>query len=83
MTIPPGGFDLEKFTKFLDDKQTYPECSYCGENKFSASEKVVEMREYRGGNVVTGGLTMAFVPLVCLNCGNTFFFNARVARVEK
>jgi len=53
-------------------------CQSCGSKNWIASEKIFEMREFRGGNLVIGGnsAVLPVVPVTCAECGQTIFFNA-------
>lgn len=56
-------------------KQRY--CPICGESSWTV-DNVVEVRQFEMGNIVIGGDSTIFplVPIVCDNCGYTFFINA-------
>jgi len=36
-----------------------------------------------GGGLVLGGPVLPSVPIVCTNCGNTFFLNAKVLGINE
>ena len=54
-------------------------CPVCMNNQWSASDELLEMRPYRGGNLVTGGSIYPFIVVTCSRCGHTLFFNAVLA----
>ena len=55
-------------------------CSVCTHNNFSVVSGFTHdfLSDNIGGNIVMGGVFLPSVPLVCSNCGNTFFFNTKI-----
>ena len=63
--------DSEKLINFLNDKWKDQLCPMCNERKWSVQNKVFELREFRGGSLVLGGITiLPIIPITCENCGN-------------
>lgn len=52
-------------------------CSVCGNSKWSASDTIFELREFKEGNLIIGGNQPIFpvMPITCNICGNTNFIN--------
>ena len=72
--------------KFLNDKWKGVACPLCGGLEWSVSDRIFEMREYNGGNLVIGGanaMITPVIPVTCSNCGNTVLINALAAGVLK
>lgn len=70
----------EKFIAHLRSKWKSQRCPLCGEGNWNVSDRVFELREYHGGNVVIGaGPIVPVVPVTCDNCGNTTLVNAIVS----
>lgn len=54
-------------------------CPVCSNNQFVLTEGFANVSlSDRFGGIVLGGSTLPNVPIVCNNCGNTFFLNLRV-----
>jgi predicted nucleic-acid-binding Zn-ribbon protein len=53
-------------------------CVACGKNNFELGAHVVAPIRLSGTQVQFGGATYPSVPLICRNCGYTYFFNAVV-----
>jgi len=51
-------------------------CPVCKQQKWSIVDKIFELREFHGGNLVVGGSVLPIVVAICGNCGYTVFFNA-------
>ena len=48
----------------------------CGQNSWTVSDTVFELREFHGGNVVLGsGPIYPIIPVSCNNCGNSVMIN--------
>ncbi|MBU0460040.1 MAG: hypothetical protein KJ597_01025 [Nanoarchaeota archaeon] len=60
--------------------QTGFKCPICTNDKFSLAGGFTNdfLMDRLGGGLVIGGPVLPSVPIVCTNCGNTFFLNARV-----
>jgi len=52
-----------------------PTCSACHRQKWTVGDRVFQMPEY-GVAMAIGGPVVPVIPLTCINCGNTLFFNA-------
>jgi predicted RNA-binding Zn-ribbon protein involved in translation (DUF1610 family) len=77
-------FDSQKIIQYLNTKWAVKPCPMCGIIKWNVSDKLFELREYHGGDLVIGGQAsiIPLIPIICSNCGNTIFINAIVAGVE-
>ena len=65
--------------------QTGFKCPVCTNNQFSLAGGFTNdflMDNIQGGLVI-GGPVLPSLPIVCTNCGNTFFLNARVLGVSE
>lgn len=51
------------------------ECNKCGEEKWTVSDQVFEMREFAVGSGEQGQI-LPMIVMTCNNCGNAEFFNA-------
>ncbi|HBV97552.1 MAG: hypothetical protein JL50_04110 [Peptococcaceae bacterium BICA1-7] len=60
-------------------------CPICENNDWHIGEKVAEIRQYYGENVVIGsnGAVYPLLLLTCKICGYTVLFNAIVSRLLK
>lgn len=77
--------DAEKLINHLNEKWKNHPCPMCAANSWSLSDKVFELREYHGGNIVLGsGPIYPVMPVTCTNCGNTVMINAIISgAIEK
>jgi hypothetical protein len=71
----------EQREKFVSSLRTLwrvspPKCASCGNNRWEISDRVFEMREFEGGNLVVGGSIYPVIPVTCTQCGQAMFFNA-------
>lgn len=51
----------------------------CSGNNWILNDKIFELREFNGGDLVIGGKSSSIFPVItvsCRDCGNTHFFNA-------
>lgn len=71
----------EKIIKYLSDKWKGRSCPMYGTGNWNISDKVFELREFNGGDMVIGGNSpiIPIVPVTCDNCGNVVMVNAIVA----
>ncbi len=55
-------------------------CPVCTNNQFSVAGGFTNdfLMDKIGGNLVLGGQVLPSIPIVCSNCGNTFFLNVKV-----
>lgn len=54
-------------------------CPTCGNGNLLVGDRIFEIREFNGGNLVIGGKESSIYPLIavsCPICGNVQFFNA-------
>ena len=51
-------------------------CPLCGNNHWSISDQIFQAIEFAYSGLPIGGASYPMVPLVCDNCGNTYFINA-------
>lgn len=56
-----------------------PVCPLCGEKEWNFGDKVYQLMEFDFDGLHLGKSTIPVVPIVCENCGNTYFVNALVA----
>lgn len=69
--------DAAKVLAHLSDKWQGRPCPMCQSGEWSVQSKIFELREYRGGSFVVGGVPiLPVVPITCGNCGNTLLINA-------
>ena len=76
-------FDDEKQKKaveWITKKCGDLECECCKAKQWQITPDITAAPIFRGGMVLGGAVSPTFT-LVCLNCGNTKFFNALVAKV--
>ncbi len=68
----------EKFMNFLNEKWKNKICQLCGNNNWSVSNKVFELREFNRGSLIIGGNNAIFPIMVvsCTECGNSIMINA-------
>lgn len=76
---------INKITEAIKRKsgKTDFKCPVCTNNQFSlaggfTTDFLVDKVQ---GGLVLGGPVLPSVPIVCTNCGNTFFLNAKVLGV--
>lgn len=70
-------YNVEKLIQHLNAKWQDRPCPMCNANVWTLSDKVFEMREYFGGNLVFGvGSINPVIPVTCNNCGNSIMVNA-------
>jgi hypothetical protein len=55
----------------------------CGTSQWSVQDKVYQLSEFHGGNLVVGGPLVPVIPVSCTNCGNTVLVNAIIAGAIK
>ena len=59
-------------------------CPICGNNSWQINDTVFELPEFQGGDIVIGsGKLFPVVPIMCPNCGYTFFLNAIISGAIK
>lgn len=58
-----------------------PVCPLCGQKDWSISTQVFQAPEYQPAAPSAGGAALPMLPMVCVNCGNTYFINAVVAKL--
>lgn len=76
--------DSEKIINFLNEKWQNHPCPMCGVGKWSVQDKIFELREFHGGDLVMGGTPIIpIIPVTCGNCGNTVFINAIMTGIVK
>jgi len=69
----------EKLLQHLKEKWRGRTCPMCNTANWNVSDRVFELREFQGGNLVIGGSLVPVVPVTCANCGNTILVNAFVS----
>ncbi len=59
-------------------------CPVCTNDKFSLAGGFTNdfLMDNIGGGLIVGGPVLPSVPIVCTNCGNTFFLNTRVLGID-
>jgi len=71
-----------KFIDWLDSKWiTDHVCPICRSSEWVVSDYLVELREFKRGDLVMGGPIMPIIPLVCNYCGYTMLFNAITSNI--
>lgn len=71
---------IEKVVQHLNSKWGNRPCSMCGSNSWNVSDKIYELREFHGGNLVLGSEPIfPVIPVSCNNCGNSVMVNALLA----
>ncbi len=65
--------------------QTAFKCPVCTNNQFSLAGGFTNhfLRDNIQGNLIIGGPVLPSIPIVCSNCGNTFFLNAKVLGINE
>jgi hypothetical protein len=58
-------------------------CGVCGHRNWALGGHVVSPSNVTGGGFFLGGAIYPVIPVTCLNCGNTHFFNAIVMGIFK
>jgi predicted nucleic-acid-binding Zn-ribbon protein len=72
----------EKAQKWISDHwHGSSECPVCGANDWLVSDKLLEIREYRKGNIDSAGEILPLIATTCGGCGYTVFLNAIVAGI--
>lgn len=75
-----SNIDSEKLIQHLKTKWAGRNCPLCNKGNWNVSDKVYELREFHGGNLIIGGTPIVPVlPVTCDNCGNTILVNSIVA----
>ncbi|MCH7568744.1 MAG: hypothetical protein IIA87_04960 [Nanoarchaeota archaeon] len=59
-------------------------CPVCTNNQFSLAGGFTNdfLMDKLGGGLVIGGPVLPSIPIVCTNCGNTFFLNTMVLGID-
>ncbi len=78
--------ETRQLIKHLSKKWGERPCPMCGENKWSISEKVFELKEYEetplfGMEEFTHDPVFPVIPVSCKNCGNTHFISAVISGI--
>ena len=77
ISIADKKVNIEKVIQHLNSKWGNRPCPMCGSNSWNVSDKVYELREFHGGNLVLGsGPIFPVIPVSCNNCGNSVMVNA-------
>ena len=58
-------------------------CTVCGSQTWKSDDKVFELRESSGGDVVMGGPVYPVMSLCCRRCGHILLFNAVTVGIVK
>lgn len=75
----------KKMVDYLQEKWVPPTiCPICRQNNWNVSAEVYEIREFQGGAMIIGGMSVIapLFPVTCNNCGNTVLFNALIAKLD-
>ena len=79
-----AAFDKEEFLTFINQKWLGGKtCPCCGINSWNVGDLVAPSLYTEGGGITIGGPMMPFVPLICLSCGYTLFFNPAATGILK
>jgi hypothetical protein len=74
-------FNKDQVQKWINDYwRESKNCQICGSNDWLLLDNVWELRDFRGGDVASGGPVLPVVALMCNVCGHTLFFNAIAVR---
>jgi hypothetical protein len=70
-----------RIVEYLKEKwEGTPRCPFCHHDSWLVSDKVFELREYHGGTLVVGGVSLVpVIPVTCSHCAYVVFVNALVA----
>lgn len=78
---------IKKINEAINRKtgKTDFKCPVCTNNQFSLAGGFTNdfLMDKIGGGLVIGGPVLPSVPIVCTNCGNTFFLNAKVLGINE
>jgi len=75
-------FNSQNAIKHLQEKWGNKACPMCGQNNWTVSDNLFELREFQGGNIILGsGPIIPVFPVTCNNCGNTVLVNGIVSQV--
>lgn len=70
---------IDKINRHLDEKGSPPLiCSICHQSKWEIADGVFVSRDQAHIAKLGGGTVIPSIVVICLNCGNTLFFNAIV-----
>ncbi|MEK6891882.1 MAG: hypothetical protein AABX25_01730 [Nanoarchaeota archaeon] len=77
---------VEEIIKKIDESikrktgQTNLKCPVCTNDNFTVVDGFTNdsLIDTIGGNIILGGRVLPSIPIVCTNCGNTFFLNAKI-----
>ena len=72
--------DEKKINEYLKQIKP-PACPLCGNKDWTVSNQVFQALEYHENTLIANGATLPIVPLTCVNCGNTYFINALIAKL--
>jgi len=76
--------DTEKASAWLEKHwKGDRRCPVCANNTWGVSDDIVEMRPFRGGSLVAGGVIYPLFTVTCETCGFTQLFNAVLAGLIK
>jgi hypothetical protein len=66
-------------------KDTTFKCNVCTNDQFSLVGGFSHdfLIDKFSGNIVLGGVYLPSVPVVCNNCGNTYFLNAKILGLDE
>ena len=77
MKLPPE--QRERVLEVLQERWHQPmQCSACGKSKWSVTDSIFELREYRQGKIVGRSTVIPLMVANCTSCGHAIFFNAIV-----
>lgn len=63
-------------------KRIHPtSCPLCGKSSWTVSDIVFQSPEFNDGEHPIGRASFPMIPIVCENCGNTYFINALAAKL--
>lgn len=72
--------NTDNLIRHLNEKWKNQPCQMCGSKNWTVSDKVFELREFHGGDLVLGpGPIQPIVPVTCTNCGNSLLVNALIS----
>ena len=74
--------DIQKIAEPLNEKIKDYACPVCGKKEWIFSDKLFQLIEFYEDKIMLGGPTYIVLPVVCTECGYTFFINPMVYYLE-
>lgn len=64
--------DVNRIIEKLKPRHT---CPLCGKSSWIVGDTVCQLEEFRPQRYAKGKKAMPVIPIICKNCGNTYFLN--------